>query len=395
MSNMGFNIPKKVKTDRENKIDTMDKNKKSKLQRPQNKFLLPDDNPSDNKHTSNKHINSSKEESSEVFNTNLSVQLDQIDQIGQFIEPDQTDKNNQNRDNSDDNNNNNNNDEDEDESDGWRKVGTKNKKKPKIVVRNNKIQNSEMETNLRQNSETYKISHSKPYPISHTNSYTNSQIVNNTQETVNKVQPDENISVLNSLLNGDSDIISDIEDSVQIIEEGEKNKNLDKGTELKFKHSWKIYVHKAESNDWSIESFDKDFYTIDSVSTFLQFFNNFYKFNSKMHNFFIMKSQDDGTFIEPTWEHKENRNGGICSIRIDSLHGVELMQQLCMLMMNECLIPNMNIINGISYGVKTNWALIKIWTNDKVEDISKLLPNAVVGTYCNINVRYRLNVPEY
>jgi hypothetical protein len=39
--------------------------------------------------------------------------------------------------------------------------------------------------------------------------------------------------------------------------------------------------------------------------------------------------------------------------------------------------------------------LIKIWTNDKVEDISKLLPNAVVGTYCNINVRYRLNVPEY
>ena len=55
----------------------------------------------------------------------------------------------------------------------------------------------------------------------------------------------------------------------------------------------------------------------------------------------------------------------------------------------------MNIINGISYGVKTNWALIKIWTNDKVEDISKLLPNAVVGTYCNINVRYRLNVPEY
>lgn len=171
--------------------------------------------------------------------------------------------------------------------------------------------------------------------------------------------------------------------------------NGDRGYALKFKHKWRIYVHKAESNDWAIGSFDHDFYTIDSIGTYLQFFNNFYKFNSKQHNFFIMKSQDDGSFIEPTWEHEQNRNGGICSLRIDSLHGVELMQQLCLLMMNESLIPNMELINGISYGVKTNWALIKIWTNNKVEDISKMLPNAIIGQYNNLNMRYKHNVPEY
>ena len=171
--------------------------------------------------------------------------------------------------------------------------------------------------------------------------------------------------------------------------------DTERGLHLKFKNKWKIFVHKAESVDWSIDSFEGDYYIVDSVGSFMIFFNNFYKLNSKQYNFFIMKSQPDNTFVEPTWEHEQNRGGGICSIRIDSLHGVELMQQLCLLMMNNLLIPNMDIINGISYGVKTNWALIKIWTNDKVEDISKLLPASVVGGYNNINIRYKQNVPEY
>ena len=173
------------------------------------------------------------------------------------------------------------------------------------------------------------------------------------------------------------------------------NTNIDHGYELKFKHSWRVYVHQAESNDWSVKSFDDNFYVIDSIGTFLQFFNNFYKFNTKHFNFFIMKSLDDLTWVEPTWEHEQNRNGGTCSIRIDSLHGVELMQQLCLLIMNESMIQNSELINGISYGVKTNWALIKIWTNNKVEDIVKILPNTVIGQYTNLNIRFKMNIPEY
>ena len=55
----------------------------------------------------------------------------------------------------------------------------------------------------------------------------------------------------------------------------------------------------------------------------------------------------------------------------------------------------MDLINGISYGVKTNWALIKIWTNNKKEDVMKILPNVVLGQYNNLNMRYRHNMPEY
>ena len=165
---------------------------------------------------------------------------------------------------------------------------------------------------------------------------------------------------------------------------------------LKFKHSYKIWVH-GDTQDWGINSFDANFFTIDSVATFLQFFNNFYKFNLNVNSFYIMKSLDDDEpgHIEPTWEHKANRNGGTCSLRIDTIHGIELLQQLCILMVNECLVSDMSLINGISISKKTNWALIKIWTRDKDIDISKLLPYAIINSYPSLCVKSKTNVPEY
>jgi hypothetical protein len=163
----------------------------------------------------------------------------------------------------------------------------------------------------------------------------------------------------------------------------------DTGSMLTFKHSYKVWVHD-DSKDWKIDSFDKDFFVIDSVATFLQFFNNFYKFDLNVYSFYIMKS-----LIEPTWEHEANRNGGICSLRIDTMHGVELLQQLSILMVNECLVPDMSLINGISIGKKNNWILIKIWTNDKDVDISKSLPNAIINSYSNLCIKSKANMPEY
>lgn len=172
------------------------------------------------------------------------------------------------------------------------------------------------------------------------------------------------------------------------------NENLDIGKDLKFKHSYKIWVHN-DSSDWSINGFDGDFFIIDSVSTFLQFFNNFHKFDLNIYSFYIMKSLDNNTFIEPTWEHIYNRNGGTCSLRIDIIHGLGLLAQLCLLMVNECLIPDMSLINGISINKKTNWALIKIWTKDKETDIHKLLPQVIISSYPNICIKSKINSPEY
>jgi len=191
------------------------------------------------------------------------------------------------------------------------------------------------------------------------------------------------------------EIIDNVEDKQDTINVPAEHTEIDFGENLKFKHSYKIWVHLNDSQKWDITSFDGDFFIIDSVATFAQFFNNFYKFNLKTYSFYVMRSLDDGTYVEPTWEHQLNRNGGICSLRIDTMHSIELMQQLCMLMCNECLIPDMSLINGISFSTKNNWGLIKIWVRDKNVDISKLLPYAIVNSYPSLCIKYKMNVPEH
>lgn len=192
------------------------------------------------------------------------------------------------------------------------------------------------------------------------------------------------------VINTDFDYVSHVEEpKEQIIDD-----NTDIGEDLKFKYQYKVWVH-GDGQDWSTKSFDSSFFIIDSVSSFLQFFNNFHKFDLNTYSFYIMRPSDDGSFIEPTWEHKMNRNGGTCSLRIDIIHGIELLQQLCILMMNECLVPDMSLVNGISISKKTNWALIKIWTKDQDTDISKLLPYAIINSYPSLCIKSKANIPEY
>lgn len=264
------------------------------------------------------------------------------------------------------NHNNHNNHNNNLDADGWLMV----KPKRKIIVKGKKNNSNNVNNNNNNNTDSY-----QPV-INLINDQDNDMNVVTSINTVEKIK-----------------IVHDV-DTNQI-----QNQNIpdedQKGSHLVFNHKWKVYVHEAESDNWTINSFDDDFFTIESVSTALQFFEHMHKFNTKMYNFFIMKSNDD-VFIEPIWEHEQNRNGGICSIRIDSLHSIELLQQLLILTFNESLINgDNNIINGISFGSKTNWALIKIWTNNKVDDISKLLPQSIINSYPNINIRYKQNIPEY
>jgi hypothetical protein len=169
------------------------------------------------------------------------------------------------------------------------------------------------------------------------------------------------------------------------------------GNHLKFKHEWNVFVHSSDNNSsWGPESFDNDFFVIDSVGKFMQFSNSISKFDTKAYTFFVMKSMENGEFIHPTWEHEKNRNGGTCSIRIAAQYGDEIMQQICVLMLNESLISQMQKINGVSYTVKGNWALIKLWTCDE-QNISSLLPQSIFSQHSESerNIRFKINEPEY
>jgi hypothetical protein len=170
------------------------------------------------------------------------------------------------------------------------------------------------------------------------------------------------------------------------------NNTNDKGDDLHFENKWHVWVRQNNSTDWSIKSY-KDKYCINSISTFWKVFNNFHKLDHYNYNFFIMKEMANGKSIEPTWEAELNKKGATCSLRIDITQSMDLMQQACFLLFNESLIDTPDIINGISYSIKNNWAFIKIWVKVNV-DISDHLPDSLLSMYPKISIQHKGIVPE-
>lgn len=172
---------------------------------------------------------------------------------------------------------------------------------------------------------------------------------------------------------------------------------------------WTVWVHRNDCNDWSIASY-QNIFLIDSIASFWEFFNNFYLLNKEDNQYFIMRNK-----IKPKWEDNNNRNGGICSLKMDCYDrnskfdiGCEIMVILCILIMNETFIQENTEINGISYSVKLRSIYIKIWTKDYKNDIKDKLPknlmnkfNNVVRNHVyrkfenNISVRYTQIEPEH
>lgn len=142
-------------------------------------------------------------------------------------------------------------------------------------------------------------------------------------------------------------------------------------------NTWYVWKHSNTGTDWTIDSYSNIF-KINSIGAFWKFFNNFNMLDKISYQFFIMREG-----IEPIWENVHNRNGGICSIKIDYFNnrnrnelGSEIMICICLLILNETLLINNMIINGISYAIKNRSILIKIWINNynNNKNINDLLP---------------------
>jgi hypothetical protein len=159
--------------------------------------------------------------------------------------------------------------------------------------------------------------------------------------------------------------------------------------EYKFLNLFNIWVHTIDSKDWTKTSY-KVVYKIKSLYDFWEFFTNIHLYNQWKYNFFIMK---ENSF--PSWEDETNRNGGTCSIRIDINKSIELIEQLCILLVNETLINDSNDINGISFYAKNNWCIIKIWNKNNKNNISQQLPQYLRKMYPSITIQYKVNTPEY
>jgi hypothetical protein len=129
---------------------------------------------------------------------------------------------------------------------------------------------------------------------------------------------------------------------------------------------------------------------MDNVADFWKVFNNFKVLGMKFMHFFLMK---DG--VEPLWEHPQNRNGGVCSFKIELDGADDVWQNLCCKMVCDILNNQPDDINGISISPKNSWAIIKIWNKDSKNDLSTTLASDVIQKYESLSIKYREHTPEY
>ena len=174
---------------------------------------------------------------------------------------------------------------------------------------------------------------------------------------------------------------------ITLNENNELNKN--KGNDIILTHKYVLWCHDIHNNDWSLQGY-QNLCTITNVSEFWKLFNNLNKLGYKFNNFFLMKEG-----IDPTWEHERNRHGGICSLKSDIIDSLAIYEELCSYMVCNHLTDSPSDINGISFSPKNNWAIIKIWNANKVNDLSVTLNTELLEKYSENSIKYKENNPEY
>lgn len=164
---------------------------------------------------------------------------------------------------------------------------------------------------------------------------------------------------------------------------------MDDGYNIKLKNTYTLWSHDIYEKNWDIAGYKK-ICDIDNVAYFWQFINNLDKLKFRNHHFFLMKKK-----INPTWEDENNRNGGICSFKVQIFNCLKLYEDLCVYMVNNILCDKEDDINGISISPKNTFAIIKVWNKDSNNDISQLVNKKITEKYENLPLRYTKNAPEY
>lgn len=161
----------------------------------------------------------------------------------------------------------------------------------------------------------------------------------------------------------------------------------------KLENEWDLWVHSLSNKNWDISGYTK-LYTISKVSDFWNVFNNFNKLGPEFYHIYLMKKG-----ITPMWEDKENRFGGICSVKIDYFQSLKIYELLCSHLVIENISKIKNDINGISFSPKLNsklsFTIIKIWNKKATNKFTENLSKESSKILTNFNIQYKQNDPEY
>lgn len=167
------------------------------------------------------------------------------------------------------------------------------------------------------------------------------------------------------------------------------NASDESNDKFKLHTKWVLWVHDNNSKDWSVESY-KNITTLSTVESFWRIFRNFHALGIKYRHIYLMREG-----ITPTWEDENNRNGGICTVKIKMIDAKRIITELAMRVFGETFVEDMDDITGISISPKNMWAILRVWNRDAKNDLSKMLPKDLDSELKDLSIKYKANSPEY
>lgn len=122
---------------------------------------------------------------------------------------------------------------------------------------------------------------------------------------------------------------------------------------------WVLWAHLPHDTNWSINSYI-NISTINSIEEMIELTQYLKESLVKNCMLFIMKEN-----INPTWEDKNNIDGGCFSIKINNKTVSSTWKNITYLLLGNTLSNNKDFIkdiNGITISPKKTFCIIKIWT---------------------------------
>ncbi len=314
--------------------------------------------------------------------------------------------------------------EDSDNSDNEKsKTLDKPEKINKSTVKLNNIKNNKQTNNINNNNNNNNVNTNK-FEDEIMNQYYGKKVIVNKQNKYNFNNNNNTTNLNNTNNNFQKNINNNINDNndnenefVKVINKKKENKTVveckykiveDAIEDIKMDNYFKVLAHHNDDKSWDYNSY----YNMTCLKTWgnmATFFNTILTTKGECNytdfDIFVMKNE-----ISPMWEDKENRNGSICSIKIDSLtDGYKIFKNLVLHMGNNTLLKfnpsTWNTVNGISFSSKkldntaeTYCIIIKIWFKINIlnyPSIDKLLNDDINKQIDMYSIKNKAIKPEY
>jgi len=181
--------------------------------------------------------------------------------------------------------------------------------------------------------------------------------------------------------------------------------------DLQMPFSVRVLAHHVDDKNWDCLNYH-NITTLQTWGEVPRFFNTLSIASGECKytdfDIFMMKNE-----ISPMWEDAANRNGSICSIKIDSIdESYNVLKLLTYHMVNNTILKfspeRWDVINGLSYVAKkmdhigpgVYWVIIKIWfkiniLNIGYGQIEKILNDDVNQLISKYSVKTKAIKPEY